>query len=126
MISNRHTLAELVGASSRTDRGIWSRSGTHQSTARHSKRGIRTIVRNWMEVLEYISSRGQIWAGKSSLRMLGYANTSAAGTELYNNIGWSWKAWKLWISDRELYKALPHGITTLHAHRVFETGKKTA
>jgi dimethylaniline monooxygenase (N-oxide forming) / hypotaurine monooxygenase len=48
----------------------------------------------------------------------------AAGTGLYDNIGWSWKAWKLWWSDPELYKALAHGVTTPHGHRVFETGKR--
>jgi dimethylaniline monooxygenase (N-oxide forming) len=48
----------------------------------------------------------------------------AAGTGLYDNIGWSWKAWKLWLSDRELYKALAHGPATAHGHRLFETGKR--
>jgi len=41
----------------------------------------------------------------------------AAGTGLYDNIGWSWKAWKLWWSDPELYKALAHG---LRLHMVLE------
>jgi dimethylaniline monooxygenase (N-oxide forming) len=48
----------------------------------------------------------------------------AAGTGLYDNIGWSWKAWKLWWSDPELYKALAHGPATAHGFRVFETGKR--
>jgi dimethylaniline monooxygenase (N-oxide forming) len=48
----------------------------------------------------------------------------AAGTGLYDNIGWSWKAWKLWWSDPELYKALAHGPATAHGYRLFETGKR--
>lgn len=48
----------------------------------------------------------------------------AAGTALYDNIGWSWSAWKLWWKDPELYKALAHGPATPHAFRLFETGKR--
>lgn len=48
----------------------------------------------------------------------------AAGTGLYDNIGWTWKAWKLWWSDREFYNALAHGPATAYGHRVFETGKR--
>ncbi|RDW74791.1 dimethylaniline monooxygenase [N-oxide-forming] 5 [Coleophoma cylindrospora] len=51
---------------------------------------------------------------------------NAAGTGLYDNIGWSWKAWKLWWNDRELYNALAHGPSTSHGFRIFETGKRTA
>lgn len=50
----------------------------------------------------------------------------AAGTDMYDHIGWSWKAWKLWWSDRELYNALAHGPATAHGHRLFETGKRRA
>lgn len=50
----------------------------------------------------------------------------AAGTALYDNIGWSWNAWKLWWKDAELYKALAHGVATPHAFRLFETGKRSA
>jgi dimethylaniline monooxygenase (N-oxide forming) len=48
----------------------------------------------------------------------------AAGTGLHDNIGWSWKAWKLWWSDSEFYRALAHGPATGHGFRVFETGKR--
>jgi dimethylaniline monooxygenase (N-oxide forming) len=50
----------------------------------------------------------------------------AAGTAIYEYIGWSWKAWKLWWTDSELYKALAHGPATPHANRLFETGKRPA
>ncbi|RDW86006.1 hypothetical protein BP5796_04331 [Coleophoma crateriformis] len=55
-----------------------------------------------------------------------YFAHNAAGTGLYDNIGWSWKAWKLWCCDRELYNALAHGPSTAHGYRIFETGKRTA
>lgn len=48
----------------------------------------------------------------------------AAGTGIYDNIGWSWKAWKLWWTDSELYKALAHGPMIAYGHRLFETGKR--
>ncbi|KAH8901142.1 FAD/NAD(P)-binding domain-containing protein [Thozetella sp. PMI_491] len=51
---------------------------------------------------------------------------NAAGTGLYDNIGWSWKAWKFWWADRQLYNLVAHGIATPHAHRLFETGKRRA
>jgi len=78
----------------------------------------------------------QEWLGKRIARAHGlhrgevpsiqwmYFVHDAAGTALYDNIGWSWKAWKLWWSDRELYKALAHGPATSHGFRVFETGKR--
>lgn len=47
-----------------------------------------------------------------------------AGTDMYEHVGWSWKAWKLWWSDRELYNALAYGPATSHGHRLFETGKR--
>lgn len=49
-----------------------------------------------------------------------------AGTGVYDHIGWSWNAWKLWWNDRELYKALAHGTATPYANRLFETGKRPA
>lgn len=51
---------------------------------------------------------------------------AAAGTELFEHVGWSWKAWKLWWSDRELYYALAYGPATAYGNRLFETGKRTA
>jgi dimethylaniline monooxygenase (N-oxide forming) len=48
----------------------------------------------------------------------------AAGTGLYDTIGWSWKAWKLWWPDPELYMALAHGSATAHGFRLFENGKR--
>lgn len=48
----------------------------------------------------------------------------AAGTDMFDHIGWGRKAWKLWWSDRELYNALAHGPATAHGHRLFETGKR--
>ena len=50
----------------------------------------------------------------------------AAGTGMLEHIGWSWKAWKLWWSDRKLYNALAHGPATSYGHRLFETGKRAA
>lgn len=45
---------------------------------------------------------------------------------MYEHIGWSWKAWKLWWQDRELYNALAYGPATAYGHRLFETEKKRA
>ena len=67
----------------------------------------------------YGHHRGQV----SSLPWFRFVH-DAAGTGLYDNIGWSWKAWKLWWSDRELYEALAHGVTTAHGNRLFATGKR--
>lgn len=51
---------------------------------------------------------------------------NAAGTAMYDHIGWCWNAWKLWWNDSKLYKALAHGPATSHAFRLFETGKRDA
>jgi dimethylaniline monooxygenase (N-oxide forming) len=79
----------------------------------------------------------QEWLGKRIARAHGlhrgevpsiqwmYFVHDAAGTGLYDNIGWSWKAWKLWWSDRELYNVLAHGLATSHGLRVFDTGKRS-
>ncbi|KPI37132.1 Dimethylaniline monooxygenase [N-oxide-forming] 5 [Cyphellophora attinorum] len=48
----------------------------------------------------------------------------AAGTDMYEHIGWGAKAWKLWWSDRALYNALAYGPATAYGHRLFETGKR--
>ncbi|KAE9365072.1 FAD/NAD(P)-binding domain-containing protein [Stipitochalara longipes BDJ] len=81
-------------------------------------------------------SKHQVWLGKRIARAHGlhrgdvvsrewmYFVHDAAGTGLYDNIGWSWKAWKLWWQDKEFYKLLAHGIATPHGFRVFETGKR--
>jgi len=80
----------------------------------------------------------QLWLGKRIERAHGlhrgdvlnrewmYFVHEAAGTGLFEHLGWSWKAWLLWWKDRELYKMLAHGIATPHGHRVFETGKRQA
>lgn len=49
-----------------------------------------------------------------------------AGTEVYDHVGWSWKAWKLWWNDPVLYKAMVYGVATAHSNRLFETGKRSA
>ena len=50
----------------------------------------------------------------------------AAGTGVYENIGWSLKAWWLWCCDGELYNALAHGPPTSYALRLFDTGKRAS
>ena len=47
-----------------------------------------------------------------------------AGTGMFDHLGWSWKAWKLWLSDRKFYNALAHGPWNSYGFRVFETGKR--
>ena len=48
----------------------------------------------------------------------------AAGTQMYEHVGWGWKAWALWWRDKELYNALAHGPATAYGHRLFGTGKR--
>ncbi|KAH8646141.1 flavin monooxygenase-like protein [Xylariales sp. PMI_506] len=49
----------------------------------------------------------------------------AAGTGLYEHIGWwSGAAWRLWWVDRELYNLCAHGVLTPHLYRLFDTGKR--
>lgn len=78
----------------------------------------------------------QVWLGKRIARAHGLYRGEvlsaqwmhfchdAAGTGLYDHIGWSWKAWKLWWSDPKFYRALAHGTANSHGFRVFETGKR--
>lgn len=48
----------------------------------------------------------------------------AAGTGLYEHLGWGWKAWGLWWRDRELYRAVSGLPICTFTYRLFETGKR--
>jgi dimethylaniline monooxygenase (N-oxide forming) len=48
----------------------------------------------------------------------------AAGTGMEALSPLSWKGWKFWWGDRELYKLMNDGVETAHAYRFFETGKR--
>lgn len=51
----------------------------------------------------------------------------AAGTELYDRLGWGWQGWKLWWNDHSLFKMLMDGVDTPFAMRLFVTqrGRKS-
>jgi len=49
-----------------------------------------------------------------------------AGTGLFENFGWSRKAWSFWWNDKELYKKCKTGLLTPTMWRLFETGKRKA
>ncbi|KAF4961788.1 hypothetical protein FSARC_10084 [Fusarium sarcochroum] len=48
----------------------------------------------------------------------------AAGTQVYEHLGWGWKAWKFWYQDRAFYKMLMDGIYTPFMWRVFDGRRK--
>ena len=43
----------------------------------------------------------------------------AAGNELNEMISWSWKAWKFWWKERDLYRLIMSGVNTPYAYRLF-------
>lgn len=50
-----------------------------------------------------------------------------AGTGIFDRFGFlSWKAWKFWWTDPELYRLCLSGILTPAIWRLFETGKRQA
>ncbi|KAF3035337.1 hypothetical protein E8E12_006453 [Didymella heteroderae] len=48
----------------------------------------------------------------------------AAGTGLYEHVGWGWKAWSLWWNDRELYRAIANLPICAYSNMVFDMGKR--
>jgi dimethylaniline monooxygenase (N-oxide forming) len=48
----------------------------------------------------------------------------AAGTGTDEYLGWGWKGWKLWWTDRKLYNLAAWGLYSPHIYRIFETGKR--
>lgn len=48
----------------------------------------------------------------------------AAGTGLYEYVGWGQKAWGLWWNDRELYHAVANLPICAYSFRVFDMGKR--
>ncbi|KAJ4349541.1 uncharacterized protein N0V89_008157 [Didymosphaeria variabile] len=48
----------------------------------------------------------------------------AAGTGLYEYVGWGWRAWGLWWRDRELYRAISNLPICTYSYRVFDMGKR--
>jgi dimethylaniline monooxygenase (N-oxide forming) len=54
---------------------------------------------------------------------------SAAGAGIYQNLSWgwiNWRAWKLWLQDRQFYNLLQNGVFTPAIWRLFRTGKRRA
>lgn len=50
-----------------------------------------------------------------------------AGTGLFEHFGWwSWKAWRFWWQDAELYRKCKSGLLTPSMWRLFETGRRKA
>jgi dimethylaniline monooxygenase (N-oxide forming) len=47
-----------------------------------------------------------------------------AGTGMYENTGWSLKAWWFWLTDRRLYNLIAWGRYNPHSYRLMETGKR--
>ncbi|OKL59424.1 hypothetical protein UA08_05064 [Talaromyces atroroseus] len=53
----------------------------------------------------------------------------ASGAGIYQNLssGWvNWRAWKLWLQDRQFYNLLQNGVFTPAIWRLFKTGKRRA
>ncbi|EJD51714.1 FAD/NAD(P)-binding domain-containing protein [Auricularia subglabra TFB-10046 SS5] len=50
----------------------------------------------------------------------------AAGTGVDEYLGWGWKGWKFWLTNRSFCSLLLGGIYTPYLFRVFETGKRKA
>ena len=49
----------------------------------------------------------------------------AAGTGMYERMGWGLEAWRAWWADRQLWNIMARGVYTPHMYRVFETGKRS-
>ncbi|WWC60654.1 uncharacterized protein I303_103229 [Kwoniella dejecticola CBS 10117] len=43
-----------------------------------------------------------------------------AGTGVNEHLGWGWKEWKFWWSERELYGLIKRGVNTPFLYRLFE------
>ena len=48
------------------------------------------------------------------------------GADLLSHFGWSWKAWKLWWQDRDLYNMCNSGVFSPSMWRFFEGPKRKA
>lgn len=48
----------------------------------------------------------------------------AAGTGLYEHVGWGWRAWGLWWRDRELYRAVANLPICAYTFMIFDMGKR--
>ncbi|KAF9776439.1 hypothetical protein IL306_005374 [Fusarium sp. DS 682] len=62
-----------------------------------------SVAPGWLRQADWLS-----WANK------------AAGAQVYEHLGWGLKGWKLWWSDRALYKMLMDGVFTPFVWRVFD------
>jgi dimethylaniline monooxygenase (N-oxide forming) len=49
-----------------------------------------------------------------------------AGTGIFENFGWGWKAWSFWWRDKELYRKCKTGLFSPAIWRLFETGRRKA
>ena len=54
---------------------------------------------------------------------MAWANKTA-GTGVDEYLGWGWKAWQFWLTDRAFAKLLLNGIYTPHLFRVFDGKRK--
>ena len=49
---------------------------------------------------------------------------AAAGNGMDEMLGWSWKAWKFWWSDRRLYRVVMDEVDTPSVYRLFDGRRK--
>ncbi|CZR42675.1 flavin depend monooxygenase that catalyses the oxidation of rubrofusarin to 9-hydroxyrubrofusarin [Fusarium proliferatum ET1] len=73
----------------------------HETICKLANRG--SVVPGWLRQSDWLA-----WADK------------AAGSHVYEHLGWGLKGWKLWWNDRALYRMLMDGIFTPFVWRVFD------
>jgi len=73
----------------------------HEAICKLANRG--SVVPGWLRQSDWLA-----WADK------------AAGSQVYEHLGWGLKGWKLWWNDRALYRMLMDGIFTPFVWRVFD------
>ena len=54
---------------------------------------------------------------------LGWADRTA-GTGVLGRLGWGWKGWQFWWSDRETWRLLMDGVMTASMWRLFDEGAR--
>ncbi|SCV61125.1 flavin depend monooxygenase that catalyses the oxidation of rubrofusarin to 9-hydroxyrubrofusarin [Fusarium fujikuroi] len=73
----------------------------HETICKLANRG--SVVPGWLRQSDWLA-----WADK------------AAGSQVYEHLGWGLKGWKLWWNDRALYRMLMDGVFTPFVWRVFD------
>lgn len=79
---------------------------------------------------DWLRQRAALHPGQYRGKIMGHRARrfihEAAGTGMYEYLGWGWKAWSFWWQDRKLYNTVAWGVFTPHMYRLFETGKRPA